>query len=113
MSRVLVTGASGGIGAAICTALARRGVTVLLHYRSNRSVAEATRQALAAAGHGLIQANLGDPDSIEQLWREAAARQSINAVVDNAGIYSLHSHLATDNPNWTAAWPRTVAPNPT
>ena len=50
MTHILVTGASGGIGAAICRALARRGVTVLLHYRSNRTAAEATRQALGKSG---------------------------------------------------------------
>jgi len=111
MSRILVTGASGGIGAAICTALARRGVTVLLHYRSNRTAAEATRQALEGGGHSLIQADLGDPNSIEQLWHEAAGHQSIDAVVNNAGIYSLHPPLATDYSNWTAAWQRTLATN--
>src|SRR5438270_12989966 len=111
MSRILVTGASGGIGAAICTALARRGVTVLLHYRSNRTAAEATRQALEGGGHSLIQADLGDPNSIEQLWHETAGHQSIDAVVNNAGIYSLHPPLATDYSNWTAAWQRTLATN--
>ena len=59
MTHILVTGASGGIGAAICRALARRGVTVLLHYRSNRTAAEATRQALEGGGHSLIELALG------------------------------------------------------
>src|SRR5438477_438283 len=49
MSGILVTGASGGIGTAICRELSRRGVTLVLHYRSNRTAAEATRQSLAKA----------------------------------------------------------------
>ena len=59
MTHILVTGASGGIGAAICRALARRGVTVLLHYRSNRAATEGTRQAPDGGGHSLIQSDLG------------------------------------------------------
>jgi 3-oxoacyl-[acyl-carrier protein] reductase len=46
MTNILVTGASGGIGAAICKALAVRGVTVVLHYQSDRAAAE------AEASHG-------------------------------------------------------------
>lgn len=111
MANILVTGASGGIGAAICHALARRGVTVLLQYRSNRAAAEATRQALGGGGHSLIQADLGDPDSIERLWREAGARQPIDAVINNAGIYPHHPPLATDYADWTATWQRTLATN--
>jgi 3-oxoacyl-[acyl-carrier protein] reductase len=111
MVRILVTGASGGIGAAICRALARRGATVLLHYRFNRAAAEATRQALEGDGHGLIQSDLADPDSIERLWREAEARERIDAVINNAGIYSHHPPLATGYADWTAAWQRMLATN--
>ncbi|TMI98392.1 MAG: SDR family oxidoreductase, partial [Alphaproteobacteria bacterium] len=111
MSRILVTGASGGIGTAICRELSRRGVTLVLHYRSNRTAAEATRQALEGGGHSLIQADLADPESIERLWREASAPQPIDTVINNAGIYSLHPPLATDYADWTAAWQRMLATN--
>ena len=67
MTHILVTGASGGIGAAICKALAVRGVTVVLHYQSGRAAADATRQAMKGVGHTIIQADLGNPASIERL----------------------------------------------
>jgi 3-oxoacyl-[acyl-carrier protein] reductase len=38
-SAVLVTGASGGIGAAIARALAAEGARVAVHYHSNRASA--------------------------------------------------------------------------
>ena len=41
MSEVaLVTGGSGGIGRAICIALAKSGYDVCVHYNSNRAAAE-------------------------------------------------------------------------
>jgi 3-oxoacyl-[acyl-carrier protein] reductase len=111
MSDVLVTGASGGIGSAICKTLAQRGVTVVLHYQSDRAAAEATRRALPGSGHILVQADLSDPAAIERLWREATATHCIDAVVNNAGIFPNHPPLTTGYADWTAAWQRTLAIN--
>ena len=111
MSHVLVTGASGGIGGAICAALAARGATVLLHYQSDGAAAETARRALPGEGHTLLQADLADPAAIERLWREADARYPIDALVNNAGIFPNHPPLATDYADWTAAWQRTLALN--
>ena len=71
----LVTGASGGIGAAICHALASRGTAVILHYRSERTSAEATRSRLPGEGHTLVQADLADAAQVARLWQELAARR--------------------------------------
>ena len=111
MSHILVTGASGGIGTAICKALAVRGVTVVLHYQSDRAAAEATRQAMEGGGHTIIQGDLGNPTAIQRLWQEAAALQRIDAVVNNAGIFPDHPPLTTDYADWTVAWQRTLAIN--
>lgn len=111
MTSVLVTGASGGIGAAICKALAARGVTIALHYRSDRAAAEATQHALEGSDHSLIQADLTDRASIERLWQEASATRPIDALINNAGIFPAHPPLTTDHAHWTAAWERTLAIN--
>jgi NAD(P)-dependent dehydrogenase (short-subunit alcohol dehydrogenase family) len=111
MANVLVTGASGGIGGAIAKALALRGVTLVLHYGTDREGAEATRQALGGEGHLLVQADLSDAADVERLWREASAAFRIDALVNNAGIFPSHPPLATDYPEWAAAWQRTLAIN--
>jgi 3-oxoacyl-[acyl-carrier protein] reductase len=111
MTRVLVTGASGGIGSAICRTLAARGVSLVLHYQSGRAAAEATRATLAGQGHTLVGGNLTDAADIERLWREASAAAPIDAVVNNAGIFPNHPPLTTDYAGWTAAWQRTLAIN--
>ena len=108
---MLVTGASGGIGSAVCAALAARGVSVALHYRSDRAAAEQTRQSLPGEGHFVLQADLDDAGAVERLWQEAAARQRIDVLVNNAGIFPAHPPLTTDYALWTKAWQRTLATN--
>lgn len=111
MTHILVTGASGGIGAAICKALAARGTTVALHYGSDRAAAEAVRRQLPGAGHTLIQADLRDPAAVQRLWLEACAGVRIDAVVNNAGIFPEHPPLTTGYEEWNAAWQRTLGTN--
>jgi NAD(P)-dependent dehydrogenase (short-subunit alcohol dehydrogenase family) len=108
---VLVTGASGGIGAAICEVLAARGNRLVLHYQSNRAGAEATLQRLGGRGHSIVQADLADSAAVAGLWQEVAAVGPIDAVVNNAGIFPSHPPLATEYAAWTAAWQRTLATN--
>lgn len=111
VTHVLVTGASGGIGAAIARVLSQRGVTVALHYQSDRAAAEQARSAMQGSGHTLLQADLADPAAIERLWRELSAGARIDAVVNNAGIFPDHPPLTTEYGQWTAAWQRTLAVN--
>jgi 3-oxoacyl-[acyl-carrier protein] reductase len=112
MANVLVTGASGGIGAAICKALALRGGTVALHYQSDRAGAEEARRAMRGNGHILVQADLSDPAAVERLWGEASSALSrIDAIVNNSGIFPNHPPLTTDYAGWVDAWQRTLAVN--
>src|SRR5215470_11091358 len=111
MPRALVTGASGGIGAAICAVLASRGLAVALHYQSGREAAEATRRSLKGEGHLLVQADLTDAAAVERLWKEASAPGRIDVVVNNAGIFPNHPPLDTDFEDWKRAWERTLSIN--
>src|SRR5262245_53429351 len=76
---VLVTGASGGIGAAAARLLHERGARLVLHGR------DATRlDALAESlGARVVRADLADPGAPHQLAGEAG---SVDVVVHNAGV---------------------------
>lgn len=84
----LVIGGSGGIGAAICHALAETGSNVVLSYHSNSSAADELVTDLKKKGVESLarQLNLTDIDSIKAIVAEAKARfGSIDSVVYAAG----------------------------
>jgi NAD(P)-dependent dehydrogenase (short-subunit alcohol dehydrogenase family) len=81
----VVTGGSGGLGAAICHALARAGFDLWLTYREReeaaRCVAEAVRRHGAAARTARV--DLGDLDAVAAFGAEAAGSDPPPAVLVN------------------------------
>lgn len=81
----LVTGASGGIGAAIARALHARGATVALHGTRVEAL-EALAGELGDRAK-VVPANLMDPAAVERLAKDAeAALGQIDILVNNAGL---------------------------
>lgn len=108
----LVTGGSGGIGRAVCRELAERGARVWVHYGSSEDAARRTREALAGEGHGIVQADLRDPDSVRvAVDRVAAESGRLDVLVNNAGIFELHPPLEVDYQTWQEHWQRTLGVN--
>lgn len=86
----VVTGGSRGIGAAIARRLAGEGAQVALFYRSNAEAADATVQAIEAAGGqaAAFQADVADEAAVRSAVREVVARFGrVDALVNNAGIF--------------------------
>src|SRR5262245_49044077 len=86
----LVTGGAKRLGRSIASALARAGHDIALHFRSSRTEAEATAEALRESGARveLIQADLADEAQCEGLV--SAAVQSLgrlDAIVHNASLF--------------------------
>jgi 3-oxoacyl-[acyl-carrier protein] reductase len=108
----LVTGASRGIGRAIATQLATRGLRVALHYRANRVAAEDALACLPGNGHALFAADLSDAAEVARLWHTVSvAFGAIDVLVNNAAIFGDHPPLHTDYAAWQIAWRQTLATN--
>ena len=75
---VLVTGASGGIGAATARAFAAEGARVALHYHRGRDRAEAVSEEIGGAP--VLNADLTIEEDADQLF--AAAREELGATVE-------------------------------
>ncbi|ASY70597.1 putative NAD dependent epimerase/dehydratase family protein [Sinorhizobium fredii HH103] len=100
---VLVTGASGGIGAAIVERLAAEGARPIIHYGRDRAGAEALLARISGEGV-LVQADLSATGGAFELWRQAEeAAGRIHALVNNAGIRTEISIDAEPNA-WREAW---------
>ena len=86
----LITGASGGIGAAIALTLASEGYNLILHYNSDEKGAALLKEK-AEAGHGvtahLIQADLSAENSAVSLGERALSLCGrVDVLVNNAGV---------------------------
>ncbi len=98
----LVTGGSGGIGAAICRLLAQRGCDIALSYNSQRAAADATVASVESQGRAAAtwQADLADADSAARFASGALARfGSIHTVIHAAGLYVPQIHLSRAEPD--------------
>lgn len=95
----LVTGASGGIGAAIARALHEAGATVALHGTRTGPLEELAAE-LGDRAH-VAPANLGDAAAVEALPKQAAeAMGGIDILVNNAGITRDNLFMRMSDDEW-------------
>ena len=94
--RVLVTGASAGIGRASAIMLADLGASVILHGR-DRNRLEQTQKRLADGQHHIVTQDLSDTDAIAP-WLQTLRQEQgeIRGLVHCAGIQETKSIRAFD-----------------
>ena len=105
---VVVTGASGGIGAACARAFAAEGARVLVHHHRGEERARALAAELG--GTPLVRADLTDEAEVDRLF--ADAREALGTVEVCAAVAGVYP--SEDVPTWEldlARFERTVALN--
>ncbi|SDM04865.1 NAD(P)-dependent dehydrogenase, short-chain alcohol dehydrogenase family [Catalinimonas alkaloidigena] len=100
--RVLVTGASRGIGRAIAEAMAQAGAQVAVHYYREES-ALALAETLGG-GAQAFRADLGDARATTRLFQEVVTTFGrIDVLVNNAGV-AVSAPLAEEEARWLDEW---------
>ena len=85
--KILITGASSGIGQAIAISCAQKGAVVLINYRKNLKGAEQTLKEVEKHSKGFIfQADLTDEKQIKKMFAEISSKVGqVDVLVNNAG----------------------------
>ncbi len=104
MRRALVTGGSSPIGAAICHQLSGQGMHVIVHAGRNLAGAEATVEAIRAAGGSAesLALDLTDMDVALARLGEIAERAPIQVLVHNAGLHRDMPFAGMGPEDWRA-----------
>ena len=103
--KVLVTGASGGIGRACAVEAAKAGYYVICHYNGSKGKAEETlAQIEAAGGKGeLIQFNISDREDCKAKLDEMTAKHGVLwGIINTAGITRDNTFVGLTGDDWDA-----------
>jgi len=103
--KVLITGASKGIGKATAIAFSKAGATVGLNYKSDDVSAHETLQQLDKGKHHLFKADISNSIEAQALIDRFVKKYNhIDILINNAGIAHFHQLDNVDYDSWTKSW---------
>ena len=109
MKRILVTGASRGIGRAIALELAGPNTTLILTGRSQPELSKTAAEAKSKSAVAIqLLCDLADPNQVQALVNETA-KSPLDILINNAGV----SHVKPVTEQSVEEWQDTVAVNVT
>lgn len=100
---VLVTGAGGGIGAAIAQAFAAHGALVYIHYATSKDRAEDIAHEIISKGGTAkaVQGDLRTKEGVDAVFNHIEEDgPGIDILINNAGIYPISSLLDMSEEDW-------------
>jgi NAD(P)-dependent dehydrogenase (short-subunit alcohol dehydrogenase family) len=109
--KILVTGASRGIGAAIASCILEAGGSVAAHYNSALGRLSGLIEQYGPDRCQALQADFTEPAAIDACFAAAAEwSDGLDAIVNNAAIIDT---VTIDEPieDWRKGWARTMAVN--
>jgi NAD(P)-dependent dehydrogenase (short-subunit alcohol dehydrogenase family) len=108
--RILVTGASRGIGLAITSRLLEAGATVIAQFHQDKGGLEALRSRYGRCE--ILQADLSIAGECQWLFEAAitSADGQLHGLVNNAGI-AIESRVDKELTGWCMDWDRTMHVN--
>lgn len=99
--RVLVTGATGGIGRAVCARFAACGARLLVHYLRSADAAEEIAAARPSGTAAVLQANLASETETEELLQRALEQwDGLDVIVHCASMGTFRPLLETRTSHW-------------
>jgi glucose 1-dehydrogenase len=104
--RVLITGASSGIGAGMALGFAQAGAAVLVNHFGQAGAADAIVRQIAAQGGQAVaaQGDVSNPDDVASLFRTATETLGgVDVLVANAGIQKDAAFTDMTLADWRAA----------
>ena len=109
--RILLTGASKGIGKEIANYLIKMGAQVAVHYNTSKESAEILISNSKETNSKLFKADLGIESEVISLFKAVEEEfKTIDVIILNAGVFIQHS-TSQNTEDWLKVWKKTIEIN--